>query len=385
MKEPKSTKPAPIRLRSFLGLLVLIAICSGLAVGCFQSQNKPVTVPETEVVVVLPLSGKGASHGEYVKEGLQMYAKDHPNSPLHVTIVDSESDPKKALSGFQQQLLVKKPAAAISVLSGISDTLAPVAEENGILLIGVNTATETFVKNYSHTQRINDRPSDHTAPLAKMAAKKYNHVGVMYADDAFGQFCRTTFDTAYHQSNTNDIVFEPFLPSERDQNLIVQRLLSRQPDAIYVGGYGQGYISIFQALRTFKYSGPIFADIDFSNPQVLAALGDAADGVVFAAMGFNVTPPSTPKAEAFLNAYKAEFKREPWLGSAFAYDSMAVMDHLLSEKKALDRKDIFSLKEFPGVAAPLSFPSPGECQYVFQFVRRSGGKNLPVDLEKLSP
>lgn len=385
MKKQKSTKLAPMRLRTFFNLLALIAICSGLTVGCFQSQDKPVAVPETEVVVVLPLSGKGASHGEYVKEGLKMYAKDHPNSPLHVTIVDSESDPKKALSGFQQQLLVKKPAAAISVLSGVSDTLAPVAEQNGILLIGVNTATETFVKNYSHTQRINDRPSDHTAPLARMAAKKFNQVGVIYSDDAFGQFCRTTFDTVYHQSNTNGLIFEPFLPSERDQNLIVQRLLSKQPDAVFVAGYGQGYISIFQALRTFKYQGPIFADIDFSNPQVLAALGDAADGVVFAAMGFNVSPPSPPKAAAFSEAYKNEFKREPWLGSAFAYDALAVMDHLLAAKQPLERQNIFSLKEFPGIAAPLSFPSPGECQYVFQFVRRSGGKNLPVDLERLSP
>jgi len=216
-----------------------------------------------------------------------------------------------------------------------------------------------------------------------MAAKKFNRVGVMYSDDAFGQFCRTTFDAAFHQSNTNSIIFEPFTPSERDQNVIVQRLLSKQPDAVFVAGYGEGYISIFQALRTFKYQGPIFADIDFSNPQVLAALGDAADGVVFAAMGFNVTPPSTPKAETFLTAYKADFKREPWLGSAFAYDSLAIMDQLLSEKQPLDRKSIFALKEFPGVAAPLSFPSPGECQYVFQFVRRSGGKNLPVDLNSL--
>jgi ABC-type branched-subunit amino acid transport system substrate-binding protein len=281
--------------------------------------------------------------------------------------------------------LLQKPVAAISVLSGVSDTLAPIAQEKGILLIGVNTATETFVKNYSQTQRINDRPSDHTAPIGRLTAKRFTRVGVMYSDDAFGQFCRTTFDAAFHQSNTNSLLFEAFTTTERDQNVVVQRLLSKQPDTVFVAGYGQGYISIFQALRTFRYSGPIFADIDFSNPQVLSALGDAADGVVFAAMGFNVTPPSTPKAAAFLDAYKSEFKREPWLGSAFAYDSLALMDHLRSAKQPLERQSIFALKKFPGIAAPLSFPSPGECQYVFQFVRRTAGSNVLVDMETFTP
>ena len=377
-----SNKSSSRRLKVSLSILALAAIFSGIFVY-LRSQPKQAST-DTEIVVVLPLSGKGASHGEYVKEGIQMYAKDHPNSHLHVTLVDSESDPKKALSGFQQRLLIRKPAAVISVLSGVSDTLAPAAQENGILLIGVNTAPESFVKDYTCTQRINDRPSDHTAPLAKMAAQKFNAVGMMYSNDAFGQFCRTTFETAYRQSNQSNINFEPFNPSESDQSLIVQRLLSKKPDAIFVAGYGQGYITIFQTLRTFKYTGPIFADIDLSNPTVLAALGDAADGIVFAAMGFNVTPPSTQEAAAFLTKYKDEFKREPWLGSAFAYDSLSILDHLIDTKQPLGRKSIFSLKTFPGIAAPLSFPTPGECQYVFQFVRREGGKNLPVKLEKLT-
>lgn len=372
----------PRRVKIIIALTVVVIVCAGLAAH-FLLRGGGAGAGKTEVVVVLPLSGKGASHGEYVRDGLDMYAKDHPASRLHVTIVDSESNPQKAISGFKQLLLLQKPSAAISVLSGVSDALAPVAEENKVLLIGVNTATDSFVQKYTQTQRINDRPANHTAPLASLAAKKFSKVGVIYSDDSFGLMCKTTFDTEFHKSNKNEITFEPYNPNDKDQSLVVQRVLSKKPELVFVAGYGQPYISIFQALRTFKYAGKVFADIDFSNPQVLTALGEAAEGVVFAAMGFNVVPPPTSEAAAFLQSYQARFKREPWLGTAFAYDSMALFDHLLEARQPLQRQSIFDLKEWSGIAAPLSFPSPGECAYTFQFVQRKGGKNVPVDLDKL--
>jgi len=382
--QEKPNKQMSKRFKIITTLIVVAVICAALAVFMFSPGGQAGT-GKIEVAVILPLSGKGASHGEYVRTGIEMFKKDHPASRLEVTIIDSESDPQKAISGFKQKLLLRKPSAAISVLSGVSDTLAPVAEENRILLIGVNTATDTFVKNYSWTQRINDRPVNHTAPLAQLSAKKFSRVGVIYSDDAFGQFCKTTFDSTFHQINKNDIIFEPFTPNDRDQNIVVQRLISKNPEAIFVAGYGQGYMSIFQALRTFNYKGQVLADINFSNPQVLFALGEVAEGVVFAAMGFNVTPPSTSDAASFLKSYQDSFKREPWLGSAFSYDALAILDHFVNTEKPLERQSFFAMREWSGIAAKLTFPTPGECQYVFQFVRRTAGKNVPIDLESLRP
>jgi branched-chain amino acid transport system substrate-binding protein len=362
---------------TIFSLVILSLIVALWVAGCSTGSNK------TQIVAVVPFSGKGASHGQYAREGIQMYAKDHPNSRLEVRIIDSESDPQKAVTAFEQQVLLQKPEAAISVLSGVSDALAPIAEKKGILLIGVNTATNTFVENYQKTQRINDRPIGHTAPIARLAAQKFPKIGVIYSNDAFGLVCKTTFETTFHETNPSELVIEAYNPSDRDQNLVVQRLLSKKPEAVYVAGYGQAYVSIFQTLRTFKFRGQIFADINFSNPEVLTALGDAAEGVVFAAMDFNISPPSMAKSAAFLASYQSDFKRAPWLGSAFVYDALSIMDSLVNAKRPLDRKNIDALKEWPGIAAQLSFPSPGECRYDFQFVRRVAGKNVRVDLDKL--
>lgn len=363
-------------------ITILTVAVLGVAVGIWLLS--PVADSgKIRIIAVVPFSGKGASHGQYVREGIQMYAKDHPNSRLEVKIVDSESDPQKAVTAFEQQILLQAPKAAISVLSGVSDALAPVAESKGIMLIGVNTATNTFVENYKRTQRINDRPIEHTAPIARLVAKKFNKVGVIYSNDAFGLICKSTFESTYRETNSNQLMIEPYNPSDRDQNLVVQRLLSKKPEVVYVAGYGQAYISIFQTLRTFKYGGQIFADIDFSNPEVLSALGDAAEGVVFAAMDFNVSPPSAWKSATFLASYESEFKREPWLGSAFAYDALSILDSLTIARLPLERQSVFALKDWPGIAAKLSFPSPGECSYVFQFVKRVSGKNIRVDLDKL--
>lgn len=371
---------------SALILVAILAVLAPIFSGCKpEAAPPPVQTPKIEVLAIVPLTGKGAAHGDYGKSGFAMYQKDHPDSRLNLTIIDSESNPQKAVSGFEQQLLLKKPSAAISFLSMVSDTVAPIAEKNKILLIGINTATDTFVEKYSVTQRINDRPISHTAPIAKLTAKKYNKVAVIYANESFGLFCKTTFESVYHQSNNSELILEPYNISDLDQSVVVQRVLAKQPEAIYVAGYGQPYISIFQTLRTFKYGGALFADINFSNPQTLAALGDAANGVIFAAMDFNVSPPSTPTGAAFLEKYQKAFNKEPWLGSAFAYDALAILEHLVEGKQPLERQSIFALREWTGIAAPLSFPSPGECQYAFQFVRRTEGKNVLVDLDKLFP
>jgi branched-chain amino acid transport system substrate-binding protein len=378
------TWQSPRRLKIAVALLVVTAICIVLAIKYFQL-GPGVGTEKTEVLAVLPLSGGGASHGEFVREGFQMFAMDHPDSHLKVTIIDSESDPQKAVSGFEQQILLRKPRAAISVLSKIGGVLAPIAEKNKLLLIGVNTATDTFVQDYSVTQRINDRPADYAPPLAMLAAKRFQRVGVIYANESFALFCKDFFQSTFVQLNTNKLILEPYNLNDRDQSPVVQRMLSKQPEAVFVAGYGQPYISVFQTLRTFKYGGQVLADINFSNPEVLAALGDAAEGVIFAAIDFNVTPPSTRQAAAFLGSYRSRFQREPWLGSAFAYDALAILDHLERNKQPMVRQSIFALKEWPGIAAPLSFPSPGESRYVFQTVRRSAGKNVRLDLEKSNP
>ncbi len=367
------------RLKTYtiLSAIIFSMVAAFWPVGCSTGSSK------TQVLAVVPFSGKGASHGQYAREGIQMYARDHPNSHLEVKIVDSESDPQKAVSAFEQQVLLQKPQAAISVLSGVSDALAPLAEKKNIMLIGINTATNTFVDNYQKTQRINDRPIGHTAPIAKLAAQKFPRIGVIYSNDAFGLVCKTTFETTFHETNRSELTIEAYNPTDRDQNLVVQRLLSKKPEAVYVAGYGQAYISIFQALKTFKFRGQIFADINFSNPEVMTALGDVAEGVVFAAMDFNISPPSMAKSAAFLASYQGEFKREPWLGSAFVYDALSIMDSLVSAKHPLDRQNMDALKEWPGIAAQLSFPSPGECRYDFQFVKRVAGKNIRIDLEQI--
>jgi len=81
-----------------------------------------------------------------MQERDQMYAKDHPNSHLELKSSIPRAIRRKH-DDFEQKFFYKSPSSYI-VLSGVSDALAPIAEKKGILLIGVNTATNTFVDNY---------------------------------------------------------------------------------------------------------------------------------------------------------------------------------------------------------------------------------------------
>jgi hypothetical protein len=98
---------------------IAIAVCTYLGlIICLPCLS--LAEDKQDVVVLLPLSGKGASHGEYVRDGLSLFERDNPLNPFHVVLVDSESAPEKAVTGLKQQLLLRKPVAVISVLSGIS-------------------------------------------------------------------------------------------------------------------------------------------------------------------------------------------------------------------------------------------------------------------------
>jgi branched-chain amino acid transport system substrate-binding protein len=357
-----------------LALIIIIVI--GL-IWCNQSTSMK-QGDGIKVLAVLPLTGPASSLGEYIKNGIILYREDFPNSMLSIDIEDSTTNPQRAVSVIHQSAVTRTPDVVISALSSVTGAVIPKAEDLNLFVICINVSSEKIFKGRTNVQRINDRAGDISAPLAEYAARKYKTAAVVHSNEEFGDACKNSFVSLFTNFNGKIILVEPY--DLKDINLLtmVQKVIEKAPEVVFVAGYGPAYLSIFQSLRTLRYKGHIMADINFSNPEIIKNLGDAAEGVIFTAMDINLSEPKTEKALLFIKKYKERFGNPPWIGASYVYDALSILEHFVKTKKSIRQETFRNLGTWKGVAGQLDFLDKGECQYHYIVIQRKEGKNVLI-------
>jgi ABC-type branched-subunit amino acid transport system substrate-binding protein len=120
------------------------------------------------------------------------------------------------------------------------------------------------------------------------------------------------------------------------------------------------------------------ADINFSNPEILKNLGDAAEGVIFTAMDISLSKPKTEKASLFIKKYKERFGNPPWISASYVYDALSILEHFEKTEKSISQETFRNLESWEGIAGQLDFLDKGECQYHYIVVQRKEGKNVLI-------
>lgn len=361
-------------------LVFLLALIIIIIIGAIW-YNQSISVEQGEglkVLSVLPLTGPASSLGEYIKNGIMLYRENFPNSNLFVDIKDSTTNSQMAVSIIQQSAVTHTPDVVISALSSVTGAVIPKAEEMDLFVICINVSSEKIFKGRTNVQRINDRAADISAPLAEFAAKKYKTAAVVHSNEEFGDACKNSFVSIFSEMNGEIIIVEPYNLKDIGLRTMVHKVIKKAPEVVFVAGYGPSYMSIFQSLNSLGYKGQIMADINFSNPDVLKNLGEAAEGVIFTAMDINLTEPKAEKALYFIKKYKERFGKSPWIGASYVYDALSILEHFEKTKKSINQETFRNLGTWAGIAGQLDFLDKGECQYHYIVIQRKEGKNVLV-------
>jgi len=376
------------KLKSIKASLVMLAmlITAGVfAAGCTSQQSEQ---EDVTVGVLLPLTGELASYGEPMKKGMEIALEqisedgDGQVYKYNAVFVDSQADPKTAVSGMQKLISLNGARYIIGdVASSTTLAMAPIAEKNKIFLLSPGASSPKlrgispfFARNYPSSVE----ESIDSAEFIKNVLKK-DKVAIVYVTNEYGLGLVDMFQEKYTEIGGQVTMKEPYQFEESDFRTIIAKLRQEQPEVIYLAGNQREMGKFMKQYAESDISATIVSNISFLEPDCINVAGKAADGVIVPVPYFNPEDTSMKGAYAFGESYKAKFGEYPSLAVAVGYDAMMLMNKAVTDGNNDPEKAaevIRNLKNYDGAMGTLSF-TDGDVSVpmVFKVVK----EGVPVD------
>ncbi len=306
--------------------LVVIVILLGVILVSQNSSSEDVI----SIGVIGPFTGALASHGEWMKRGIEMAAQDMQDingKEIKVIFEDTKCLPAQTQSSLSKLAFADGISAFIGPFCGSPTTIAgKFAGEQGI--VGISPSATNFGKispNFFNTQSLIDNEAKvmadhayHTMRLDKIAIYYFNNDWGLKLGNAFDEeFTRLGGEITYIDK------IQSFDQSDHRTQLIKSKDSGAQ--AIYVAFSAIGQI-INQA-RELDIDLPILSQNGMENPDVLGIAGDNANGVVYTFRGDEDA--LTRKQELFIEEYVTRFDEYPGPIVADAYDALFLIKEAL--------------------------------------------------------
>ncbi len=343
-------------------ILLLVVLSTVLA--C--QEDKPV-----KFGAVLPLTGEAAVYGEPIRKGVELAIEqlqmlsDYPYE-LELVVVDSESDPEKA-----RQLLVDLyDQDALAVIGGVTTAealaMVAVADENDRVLMSPSASTPELTGISKNFYRVFPSDAREGATMGNFATQKLHaeRVVVLAKESAYAKGVREIFEKEFkrHGGEVLDSIEFPSLSS--DLSGVIERVMTLDPDAVYLAAYAEDLAQMIAYLRDQGYKGTIFTTSAFAAPEIIARVGRPAEGVFLTQAAFD--PDSEePEVKVFVEAYRTKYQTEPDLFAVHGYDAMMVLAEALRRSGALPSEfwsAVRSIRDFTGAAGTIQFDERGDVQ-----------------------
>ncbi len=118
----------------------IVIVLAAFACACLDKQ--PTESEEIKIGAVLPLTGDGAKYGQSAKSGLDLAVEEiNANGGIkgkfiNVIYEDTKMEPKEGTSAVLKLLTIEKVPAIIGAMaSSVTLAIAPIAEENKVVLL----------------------------------------------------------------------------------------------------------------------------------------------------------------------------------------------------------------------------------------------------------
>lgn len=313
---------------------------------------------------ILSLSGPAFYVGQEERDGL-LLAMDEINAwggvngrKLELIIEDSKSDPETGKRAFKKLESEYNPLFYISTTSSVSMALAPLAEENQSVLVGLVVTNQSFPGQREWVFRYYPTAYNDVPPIIPILRKlKINKLGILHVNDQFGN---SIFEVLQREfTNVGGEVYDaPFASNTKDFTQYFEKLKTQ--DAIYIVGFVSHLKTIFGYLDRHPLKKPLFSNNAATIPSIREL--PMADGVYVSAPLIYKT--SFRLASEVKEKYESRFNKPFNHYAANGYDLIKLMAGLL-EGQVISRENVKLLLEkgfiFPGVFGEINVKPGDHC------------------------
>lgn len=336
--------------RLLVGLLAL-----GLGLGL--AQQAPL-----KIGVVVSATGPAASLGIPERNTLVLLEEQVnrrggvAGRPVQFVIIDDASDTTQAVRATRRLVQEDQALAIIgTTTTPASLGMIDVVAEAGVPKISLAANLEIVFPVDEKRRWVFKTPQTEqqmSQPIVQdMAASGVKTAAYIGFNDAYGEGWARAFEAAAREAGIQVVASERFARTDTSVAGQVLRILSRNPDAVLIGGSGTAPVLPQRTLRERGYRGLIYQTHGVANPDFLRVGGDLVVGTRLPAgpvLVFDQLPPNFPNrqvATSYVQLYESRFG----IGSystfgGHAYDAWAILRPAL--ERALRREQTTNLAAF---------------------------------------
>src|SRR5699024_1759286 len=250
-------------------------------------------------------------------------------------------------------------------LSTEFEVVAPVADQNGIPILGTSVTAEGIPQIGDYVFR-DSIPETLAIPASvEKAAESVDAktVALLYGnDDVFTKAGYDAMKDAAEDLGLEILTTETFQLGQNDYKAQLSKIKQADPDLVLASAlYNEGAVIMKQA-RSMGIDVPFVGGNGFNSPQVIEIAGEDADGLVVATPWF--TEADDEKVQSFVEKYKEEFGKTPDQFAAQAYDGLYIMADALKRAGEADhdklREALLDTQDFEGILGSMSFDEEGD-------------------------
>ncbi|HEX8432586.1 MAG TPA: ABC transporter substrate-binding protein, partial [Longimicrobium sp.] len=217
------------------------------------------------------------------------------------------------------------------------------------------------------TFRVTPTDLEFSPVLARWARERLrsSRAAVLYANDEYGQGVASTFANAFRRQGGTVLSADPYLPAmTRDPGALdayLTRAISRNADALVIGGQADGAVPIITAARRLGYRGPILGADGVTGVKDAGPVGEG----VYISSSF-LPDRDSERARAFVAAYQKRYGALPDHRAAMTYDIMymlkAAVESGATDRMAIRRylEGVTTTKPYEGISGQIRFDQNGD-------------------------
>lgn len=354
-----------MKKRSILAIILVISMLTLAACGGTSTTGGK----DSDVIYIAsanPMTGDSAQFGDMKVKAIQL-AIDEANAEggvdgkkIELLVGDDTGNPKEAPN------VAQKFAGDNTVLAVIGhwNSSATLAARGIYEAAGIPVITDSVNKSITdgttpHLFRISLTDTTQANNLADYA---FNTMGkkkaaILYTANDFGTGLKNDFSAEFTRLGGTVNVTETYFEGQsKDFSPQLTKIKADNPDVLFVAGYYVETALIAQQARSMGLDVQIIGTEGISSDELIKLGGEAVEGIRFAA--FFHPEVEFPGTKEFVDAFVTKYNKQPDNYSALAYDSAKLIIEAMRENGASREgitKYLNEVKDFPGVAGPISF------------------------------
>lgn len=349
-----------------IGVIVVAAVA--LIGYLIYKPGVPTTKEPIKIGVVLPLTGDLATYAEGVRNAINLAVENSDSKNKVQIIVEDDHGclPPDAVSAAQKLINLDKVKAIIgSLCTGATLAIAPIAEQNKVIVIAPSATGKNLTNAGEYVFRTIASDADKSIAVAKYAYNKGFRKAALLFDSSQDALVsqRDDVKTTFTSLGGQIVIEESFISSDKDLRTQLNKIKNSNADVIFISALPDTVGLALKQARTLSINTQfISTDTSGGTKPVIDIAGSSAEGLIFPF----ATTPSNKEYTDFINNYKSKYGVEPSAYAAEGYDAaMILIKAMFASNGTADsiKYQLFKIgKNYYGASGVITFDQNGDVQ-----------------------